>query len=96
MPGWCRAQRGATGHHDHFVPFLPFVPFLSFVPFVSTVGTFTEHSTAKNHQLYLAIVSSDGGLVISDTTTINAHEISVIGTTGVKPFQTSAPGTRAV
>ena len=48
------------------------------------------------HSLYLAIVSVEGGGVTSDTTAIRAQEMNVIGTTGIRPPQASAPGTRAV
>jgi hypothetical protein len=34
---------------------------------------------------YLAMISAFGGLVMSDTTTTNAAQISVIGITGRKP-----------
>ena len=42
---------------------------------------------------YLAIVGADGGGVTSETISISAHEMSVIGTTGSRPHQASAPGT---
>jgi hypothetical protein len=42
------------------------------------------------------MVSAAGGLVISDTTNSSPHEISVIGTTGIKPNHASAPGVVAV
>jgi len=41
-------------------------------------------------------VLSDGGDVTSDTTIMSRHEMIVIGTTGIKPYHASAPGTLAV
>jgi hypothetical protein len=73
--------------------FLPICSsFLVFLP----VKIFVLRRICQPHSRYLAIVAADGAGVASDTTPISTHEMIVIGTTGIRPAQASAPGTRAV
>ena len=51
---------------------------------------------ARHTRSYRASVSLSGGRVSSDTTTIKAAAINVIGTTGIRPNHASAPGVVAV
>ena len=53
-------------------------------------------SCRRYNLLYRASVSGAGGLVSNDTTTISTAAMSVIGTTGMRPNQASAPGVVAV
>jgi len=67
--------------------------YISLTHHVSQLSKRAGGAPSHSPYSYLAIVGADGGGVTSETISISAHEMSVIGTTGSRPHQASAPET---